>query len=104
MVSVPNRWLRATVLGVMLLLAATANLVSFSYDADDDDDTPPVNVELSIVTSPERPAHLVKHHLSMRVPHVPCERPSSDHTGSAQFDSSSLLDKTSPQLVIPLRT
>ena len=104
MASFVNRWLRGTVLGVMLLLAATANLVSFSYDADDDDDTPPVNVELNIVTSTKKPAHLVKHHSSTRVSHVACERPSPDQTPCAGFEPALSLDKSSPQLVIPLRT
>jgi hypothetical protein len=88
----------------MLLLAATANLVSFSYDADDDDDTPPVDVELNIVTSTKRPAHLVKQHSSTCVAHVECEKPPLDQKTSAGFEPASLLDKSSPQLVIPLRT
>jgi hypothetical protein len=44
-----HRIFRGTILALMLLLAGTANLVSVSYDADDDEDTPPVTVELNLV-------------------------------------------------------
>ena len=104
MVSFLNRLLRGTVLGLMLLLAATANLVSFSYDADDDDDTPPVNIELNIVTSTKKPAHLVKHHSSVPASRVENEGIAVEETASTALHSVLPIEKASPQLAIPLRT
>jgi hypothetical protein len=40
---------RNFILALMLLLAVAASLVSFSYDADDQDDIPPVTVELKFL-------------------------------------------------------
>jgi hypothetical protein len=40
---------RNFVLSLMLLLAVAASLVSFSYDADAQDDIPPVTVELKFL-------------------------------------------------------
>ena len=41
----------------MLLLAGAANLVCLSFDADDDDDTPPISVELNLLL-PANPAFI----------------------------------------------
>src|ERR1051325_4386018 len=41
---------RNFILALMLLLAVAASLVSFSYDADTQDDIPPVTVELKFLT------------------------------------------------------
>lgn len=40
---------RNFILGLMLLLAVAASLISFSYDADTQDDIPPVTVELKFL-------------------------------------------------------
>lgn len=40
---------RKFILALMLLLAVAASLVSFSYDADAQDDIPPVTVELKFL-------------------------------------------------------
>lgn len=40
---------RNFILALMLLLAVAASLVSFSYDADTQDDIPPVTVELKFL-------------------------------------------------------
>ena len=48
-----TRCLRGAVLGMMLLLSAMAGMMCFSYDADDDESTPPVTVEFNGVV-PER--------------------------------------------------
>ena len=97
-----HRLLRGTVLGVMLLLAATANLVSFSYDADDDDDTPPVTVELSIGAPVKKATHLVKQQSASHIASVGGQIAPADLLASAEFFPA-LQDNSSPQLVIPLR-
>jgi hypothetical protein len=48
---------RGAVLGLMLLLAGAANLVCVSYDTDNDEDTPPITVEMNLVT-PRKNTHL----------------------------------------------
>ncbi len=48
---------RGAVLGLMLLLAGAANLVCVSYDTDNDEDTPPITVEMNLVT-PRKHTHL----------------------------------------------
>jgi hypothetical protein len=45
---------RNLILAVMLLLAVAASLVSFSYDADTQDDIPPVTVELKFLPQAPR--------------------------------------------------
>lgn len=103
MASFVNRLLRGMVVGVMLLLAATASLVSFSYDADDDDDTPPITIELSIVAPAKRPAHLIKQQSPARVSHLRDEETPASQIASAELEPVLLLAQGSPQLVIPLR-
>lgn len=50
MLSIANKYLRAAMLALVLLPAASVNCLCVSYDMDDDDNIPPVNVELSVIT------------------------------------------------------
>jgi hypothetical protein len=52
-----GHYLRATLLGLALLLAGLANFVSMSYDADEQDSVPPVTVELKFVVRASARAH-----------------------------------------------
>jgi hypothetical protein len=99
-----NRLLRGAVLGVMLLVAATANLVSFSYDADGDDETPPVNVELSIVAPNKKLAHVVRQHAPARRLGFEVQGFFIQQPASLEFESQLPLDMSSPQFVVPLRS
>lgn len=95
--------LRATVLGLMLLLAGAANLVCISYDADDDEDTPPISVELNIVTPSKRSIQLPKLHTYASAFLIPDEKSSIELLALARFDSASHLNDGAPQLMVPLR-
>jgi hypothetical protein len=53
-----HRYFRGVVLGLMLLLAGAANLVCVSYDADNDEDTPPVTVEMNLIAPVKKNTHL----------------------------------------------
>ncbi|HET9838681.1 MAG TPA: hypothetical protein VFR84_10630 [Candidatus Angelobacter sp.] len=99
-----KRLLRGSVVGLMLLLAASANLVSFSYDADDDDETPPVTVELSIGAPVKKAAHLVRQQSSAEAAPPKDHLPAAEQMASAAVLPSLRLHPNSPQLVIPLRT
>jgi hypothetical protein len=77
--------------------------VSISYDADDDDDTPPITVELSIVAPTKKAAHLIRQHSSTRVSHLRHETPVTEQIAAAELEPALLLEKSSPQLIIPLR-
>lgn len=56
MFSSGNRF-RSCLLGLALLLAGLANFVSLSYDADEQDEIPPVKVELKFVVRASIQAH-----------------------------------------------
>jgi hypothetical protein len=99
-----KRLLRGSVVGLMLLLAATANLVSFSYDADDDDDTPPITVEINVGAPVKKATHLVKQQSSAEAAQLKSQVPVAEQIASAGVSPVPRLHLTSPQLVIPLRT
>jgi hypothetical protein len=99
-----HKLLRGAVLGMMFLLAGTANLVCLSFDADDDEDTPPVSVELNIVAPCKKCIHVPKPYAHTRTFRLRDEKPVTSQLASAVFASPILLDQESPQLLVPLRT
>ncbi|HSM85801.1 MAG TPA: hypothetical protein VLT16_06605 [Candidatus Limnocylindrales bacterium] len=56
MLSIAHRHFRRYVLGLMLLLAASANCLCVSYDTDGDDGVPPSTVEFRFVARNEKAA------------------------------------------------
>jgi hypothetical protein len=96
-----HRLLRGAVLGMMLLLAGAANLICVAYDADDNDETPPVTVELSVVAPCKKSLHVPK---TQNHAGICQEKPQPEVMTSLAFESASFFDKASPQLVVPLRT
>ena len=89
---------------MMLLLAGTANLVCMSYDADDDEDTPPISIELSIVAPCKKAIQVSKPSSHARTSRLRDEKPVTAQATPAIFASPTLLDQTSPRLQVPLRT
>lgn len=55
-----HKLFRGTVLGLMLLLTGAAGMVSFSYDVDNDNDTPPVTIEFNLVTPRRTHVHQIQ--------------------------------------------
>jgi hypothetical protein len=98
-----HKLLRGAVLGMMLLLAGAANLVCLSFDADDDEDTPPISVELNIVAPCKKCIHVPKPHSHARAFRLRDEKPVTTQLASVVFESPILLDQESPQLLVPLR-
>jgi len=98
-----RRLIRGALLGLMLLLAGAANLVCISYDADDDEDTPPVSVELNIVAPSKRSIQLPKLQTHARSPRLHSAQPATGLLASAGFEQAPQLQEGPPQMVIPLR-
>lgn len=81
-------------------------MVCFSYDADGDDSTPPVTIEFNGVVPSKKNMQIPKPHstATAAAERVHNEQPASfDLLAAEDFSSAPLLDKASPQLVVPLR-
>ncbi|HEV7520563.1 MAG TPA: hypothetical protein VGP89_05645 [Candidatus Angelobacter sp.] len=96
-----HRLLRAAVLGMMLLLAGSFDFTCVSYDADADDDTPPVTVEMSLAAPCKKSLNAFK---SQNHAGVRGEKGQTQLLIAVAFESDPLLAQRSPQLVVPLRT
>lgn len=98
------KFLRGAVLGLLFLLAGTANLVTLSCDADDDEDTPPISIELNILTPSKKIVQVSTPRSNSQAFHLGDEKPVTARAASAVFESPTLLEQKSPQLQVPLRT
>jgi hypothetical protein len=87
---------------MMILLAGAANLVCVSYDTDDDEDTPPITVELNLLTPSRKNLHVPQLQSARFSPHRD-DKPLTELHAGVQFEAIPLLSKSSPQLVVPLR-
>ena len=100
-----TRCLRGAVLGMMLLLSAMAGMMCFSYDADDDESTPPVTVEFNGVVPSKKGIQVSTPRSSAAVHYIrDTQPPTIDFLVAVNFSSAPTLDKGSPQLLVPLRT
>ena len=86
----------------MLLLAGAANLVSISYDNDNDEDTPPVTVELSLAAPVRKDIQLPRHSGSA-IFHLQDAQPATGLVATLAFESAPQLNAGPPQLAVPLR-
>lgn len=103
MQSIISSSLRISLIGVMLLVAAAANLVCISYDANDQDDIPPVTVDLKFVQqSPRAVVDQVKT-TSMATPELmPALIAKPQRTLVAESPIRSLTELSSPDILLPL--
>ena len=101
MTSFLHKLLRGSVLAVMILLAGAANLICVSYDADDDDDTPPVTVEMSLAAPCRKNLNVAQ-----QQKHVSAFTEETRATFMSPVESESALtsSQAAPQFVAPLRT
>lgn len=105
MVSLKQKSVLSAVLSLALLLLGGVNLFSVSVDNDDDEDTPPITVEFSFIASVKKAIQSEKDETLHRK--IDSARSEQSQHHSAALDGqaiSGLLLKTSPQLVVPLRT
>jgi hypothetical protein len=99
-----TKWFRSAVLAMMLVLSGMAGMVCFSYDADGDESTPPVTIEFNGVVPSKKNMQIPRPHSTAAAESVRNEQPASfDLLAAEDFSSAPLLDKASPQLVVPLR-
>ena len=91
-------------LAMMVLLSGMASMICFSYDADGDESTPPVTIEFNGVVPSKKSVQIPKPHATAAAHHVRDEQPTSlDLLAAEDFSSAPMLDKASPQLLVPLR-
>jgi hypothetical protein len=101
-----TRFLRGAVLGMMLLLSGMASMVCFSYDADNDESTPPVTVEFNGVVPSKKGMQISRPRSSVAAHHIRgTEPPSVDFAAplALAMVSAPALVQASPQLLVPLR-
>ena len=98
-----RRLFRGTILGLMLLLAGAANLVCISYDTDGDEDTPPVSVELNIVTPCRKSVQVPRPHTNIRSFRLRDEKPAAELLASVELEPAAPIKQGPPQLLTPLR-
>jgi hypothetical protein len=105
MASFWHKSVRCVTLGLMILLTGIAPLLTISIDNDDDDDTPPMTVEMNVVAPARKAVHLPTAEASAQ--------PFAGSPNSETFAKASLASQhhptleatmVSPQLVVPLRT
>jgi hypothetical protein len=99
-----TRLLRGAVLGMMLLLSAMASMVCFSYDADGDDSTPPVTVEINGIVPSKKAIQFSKLQSIAGAQHLRDTQPASpDFQIALALPLAQASDSTSAQFVLPLR-
>jgi len=101
-----TRFLRGAVLGMMLLLSGMAGMVCFSYDADNDESTPPVTVEFSGIVPSKKGIQISGPRRSVVAHHIRgTEPPAADFAAAVVLSTASVaaLIQASPQLLVPLR-
>jgi hypothetical protein len=98
-----TRYFRGVVLGLMLLLAGAANLVSISYDNDNDEDTPPVTVELNLAAPVKKDIQLHGANSRSAIFHLQDAQPATGLVAGLAFESAPPISAGPPQLAVPLR-
>jgi len=99
-----TRFLRGAVLGMMLLLSGMASMVCFSYDADNDESTPPVTVEFNGVLPSKKGIQISRPRSIVVAHHIRgTEPPALDFSAAVLLVSAPALVQGSPQLLVPLR-
>ena len=95
---------RGSTLALMLLLAASANCLCVSYDTNENDDVPPVNVEFCLIRSGESMTAQMHAAEAVTVSNACGLNQSQDLplTMQPEWDSATG-SAASPQLVVPLR-
>ncbi len=95
-------YFRIFLVGVMLVLAASASLICISYDADEQDEIPPVTVELKFISESPKAAPQVRADALLVAPSVLTEGVPAQRNYSSVPVPRSEAPNSSPQLLLPL--
>ncbi|HET9839775.1 MAG TPA: hypothetical protein VFR84_16225 [Candidatus Angelobacter sp.] len=99
-----NKALYRAVLGMMLVITAAAPLFTLSIDADDDDDTPPVTVEMNLVAPAQKSVQTQADQAVRQVSSTGHREIFRKSIFSSHHQPTLNVESGSPQLVVPLRT
>lgn len=102
--SIWHKSVRGALLGLMILLTGAIPLLTVSVDNDDDDDTPPITVEMNLVAPSKKAVHMPVAETSRQFTATGSREPFAKAALSSQHHPTIELAMGSPQLVVPLRT
>jgi hypothetical protein len=102
--SIWHKSVRGAILGLMLLLTGAAPLLTVSVDTDDNDDTPPITVEMNLVAPSRKTVQMPAAEAARQFTAVGSREPFAKAALSSQHHPTIELAMGSPQLVVPLRT
>jgi hypothetical protein len=104
MVLIVQRYVRRMVLAMMLFLVASANCLTVSYDTNENDDIPPVNVHFCFVASGRHVAVGERSIDSGNQADHSSVKSAQDFSVPTEVEQSfNTLNAGSPSLVVPLR-
>jgi hypothetical protein len=100
--SVISSSFRLLLIGAMMLIAASANLLCVSYDADGQDSVPPVTVELKFISQSPRSAQVTRAGALILPPAIIQSLSVPDAGFVPAPDAGHVSANGSPQFLIPL--
>jgi len=99
-----HKSIRGVLVGLMLLVTGAAPLFVVSVDNDNDDETPPITVELNLVAPSNKTVQPAASEASRQMTATGHRESFSKALLSSHHHPTIELDTSSPQLVVPLRT
>jgi hypothetical protein len=99
-----HKSVRGALLGLMLLLTGTAPLFTVAVDNDNDDETPPITVEMNLVAPARKTVHMPSAEASCQFTATGHREPFRKAAFSSHHQPTLRPEAGPPQLVVPLRT
>jgi hypothetical protein len=99
-----DKTFRFAIVALMLLLTGATPLFTLSIDADDDDDTPPITVEMNLVAPARKSVQASVEQASVQVSSTGHRETFHTSLFSSHHQPTLNPGMGSPQLVVPLRT